>query len=172
VFDSFMQERKKKQEVELEIVPILDMFTAIIFFLLISITFVQFTKHALPPSGVTTITEPQAPPPLQPKLYVTETGSRLKLILTWAGRNPGSISDTASISPIDNYPKSLGTAVQKIVQRFVTEHPSESTIQLGLGRNVHYQNFIAVMDNVNKLMPDVVLLSYAEAEAVTESLAE
>jgi hypothetical protein len=51
------------------------------------------------------------------------------------------------------------------VRDFAKLNPKEKTLKVGLGGNLPFQNLISVMDGVRTTLPDVVLVSYNEAEA-------
>ena len=162
--DLFERPRQKKVR-DLNIVPILDMFTVIIFFLLLSASFVQFTKLTVPPSGTVTTTDASRALPKTPKLYVGPAGAgQLRLVLQWAGAEPGELKATAS-------EETLLTESKKIVDAFLEKNPGESTLQVGLSSRVPYQSLIRVMDGARERMPDIVLLSHRETEAHLQGVA-
>jgi len=147
---------------ELNIVPILDMLTTVIFFLLLSTSFIEFNKLTVPPSRVSTITDPIAPPPMQPKMILVRKGDGRRLLMTWAGKTPGERSEI--IGP-DIVGAALVELSKKVITDFSEKYPGEKSLQLGLGSDVAYQDLVAVMDGAREHMPDIVLISYQEAEA-------
>ena len=156
--DLFERPRQKKVR-DLNIVPILDMFTVIIFFLLLSASFVQFTKLTVPPSATVTTTDAGKVLPKTPKLFVGATASgKLRLVLQWTGEQPGELKATAN-------EEELRAESKKIVDTFLEKNPGESTLQIGLSSRVPYQSLIRVMDGARERMPDIVLLSHRETEA-------
>ena len=167
MFDEFFQKPERRHQKDLNIVPILDMLVTIIFFLLTTAGFLEFTKLTVPPSA-TTVASPSKPePPLAPKIFVVNSGSGVRLVMVWAGRNPGQKSaNIQSTDPEDRRLKLLENA-KKFTSEFTKTYPGEKTIQIGLGSRVAYQELITVMDGVRDLMPDMVLISYGEAEART-----
>lgn len=165
--DDFLLKPQRRHVRHLNIVPILDMLTTVIFFLLLSTSFIQFTKLTVPPSQVSTITDPIAPPPLAPKLVVVKAGADLhRLILTWAGKEPGEDARPyrAATDPKKDVPE-LAALAGKMISDFHTKFPTEKSLQIGLGHDVEYQKLIAVMDGARENMPDIVLISYNEAES-------
>lgn len=140
---------------DLNVVPIIDMFTTVVFFLLLSTSFIALTKLTVPPSRVSTISDPVAPPPLAPKMIVFGEAEQLKVSLSWAGTNPGIKTEAVRKN-------SLFETTKKMVEEFNKKYPDEKSLQLGMAENVKYQNLIAAMDGVRELMPDVVLISYQE----------
>jgi len=158
--NTFFEKPHRRHVSELNIVPVLDMLTTIIFFLLLSTSFMEFNKLTVPPAQVSTITDPVAPPPLQPRLAVTRVGASYQVLLTWAGPVPGSVkqADVASA-------QALFTVLSKVVKEFKVRFPSESTLQMGLGRDVPFEDLIWAMDAVRESISDIVLYSPEEAEA-------
>lgn len=150
---------------ELNLVPIIDMFTVLIFFMLLSTTFVALTKLTVPPSQVSTITDPVAPPPLAPKLLVLKSNDTIRLKLTWTGKEPGESVEQVATSQLDKEHTPLLKKAKSMSENFRKKYPEEKSIQLGLGRNVAYQSLVSVMDGIQEALPSVVLISYDEAEA-------
>lgn len=162
--------RPKKSIDDLNVVPILDMFVAIVFFLLLSASMVGMTKIVLPPSATSTLESGSTKVPLNPKLYVinnAELPNTVKVILQWEGTRPGR----DSLTLLDDITKSQVEAVeqiQKMVQKFKEQFPEEKTIQISLQSGIIYQWLISAMDGVRELMPDMVLSSYQGADLMKE----
>lgn len=166
--------RKRRDQVSLNLVPVMDMLTAIIFFLLVSTTFIEFAKIPVPPSGVKTITDPVAPPPLAPKLFLDFVSQReYGVLLSWSGVKPGEkykkvkIEEFSELSP---YPLELKALVDEILKDFIAQYPLEKTIQIGFGEQVPYRSVIAVMDGAFPVLPDVVLVSYESAKLMVQAV--
>jgi hypothetical protein len=161
----FFEKPQRRHIKELNLVAIIDMFTTVIFFLLLSTSFIILTKLTVPPSKVSTITSPVAPPPLAPKmLLVHHRPEEYRLILTWAGREPGQTDDFFA-TPTDKPIQDFMAHSKKMIAEFAKKYPDEKTIQLGLGGDVPYQAMISTMDGIRELIPDIVLISNEEAEA-------
>lgn len=141
---------------DLNIVPILDMLTTVIFFLLMSTTFIEYNKLTLPPAKTVTSTVQSDVEPLSPRLLVTFKGEALKLRLIWKGKNPGE-------NEVESTPAEIGTKLQILLKQFAEKYPNEKTLQVSLEKDVSYQTLISIMDGSKDLIPDVVLLSYHEA---------
>ena len=163
MLDEYFSLPKRRHVRELNIVPILDMLTTIIFFLLLSTSFLEYNKVTLPPSGVATITDPVAPPPLRSRLTLLKEGAEYRMIWSWAGAEAGM--KTQKISP-----EGAPEVAHALAALFKAQHPEERTLQIGMGRELPYQDLIALMDAVRPYFPDVVLYSYQEAEAETKLL--
>lgn len=160
--------RPKKREIgEIPLAPIIDMFVCVIFFLILSTTFSQVTKQTLPPSGVSVITDPVAPPPLAPKLLIKKRGLRLHLILRWAGVSPGEQIRELNIVRESDYSTSLYNEVLILVREFKLKYPNEGSLQVGLSSDLLYQTLITTMDSVRTQIKDIVLISYNEVDAET-----
>ena len=159
MFDEIMQRRPKRHLGGLNIVPILDMLTTIIFFLLISTSFIEYTKLTLPPAKMVISTKLAGTKPVLPKLLVTAIGKDYSLRLVWQGSEPGSDQAEARQSTV-------ASQLQTLIEKFALKYPAEKTLQVSLDRGVNYQVLISVMDGARALMPDVVLLSYQEVTSL------
>lgn len=167
MLDLFSGDRKRKEVPELNVVPILDMLMSVIFFLLLTTTFLQFTKESVPPASVSTITDPIKPPPVAAKLMVFPDDKGLKLSLNWSGIHPGKIEKDFTPSPEnpDASEAELLKSTTDMATEFNAQYPNEKTIQIGFGEDVPYQHLITVMDGVKEKLPDMVLFSYKEVAA-------
>lgn len=158
----FLFEKPSRRPIrDLNLVPVIDMFTTVIFFLLLSTSFFAFTKVTVPPSKVSVNTDPLSPPPLSTKFLVNESPSepqRIQLQLTWAGKEPGAL--TGSCSREEALKKT-----HDLAKDFIAKYPLERTIQLGLSSKVPYQVLISAMDGLRDFLPDIVLISPTEVEA-------
>jgi biopolymer transport protein ExbD len=157
--------RKRKETPEINVVPILDMLMSVIFFLLLTTTFLQFTKQSVPPSSISKITDPVLPPPVTAKLIGVNRGNDIKLMLDWTGATPGHAEAKVTKDPTkpDESQKALLKATSDMINEFATKFPNEKTIQIGLGEDVNYQDLITIMDGSKDKLPDMVLFSYQEA---------
>lgn len=164
---------RRRSFLNLNLVPIMDMLVTVIFFLLLSITFIEFTKQTIPPSSVSTIEDPLRPPPVNPKLYMGRTAQGLKAVLEWTGVNPGVTSTFLEVpSETRGAHKVLREQIDQMIKKFKESYPEVNTLQLGLARDLDYQIMMAVMDGVRMNMGDVVLASYVDAEAAIEKLGD
>ncbi|NDD91956.1 hypothetical protein EBZ37_07720 [bacterium] len=154
--DDFFSKPERKHVRELNLVPVIDMFTTVIFFLILSTSFYGFTKLTLPPSKVSVNTDPLTPPPLSTKLLIGKNDGGFRLALSWVGSSPGQLEEVATVANIED-------RVRGLAEKFTSSHPSEKTIQLGMTAEVDYQSLIRAMDGVREKLPDIVLISPAEA---------
>lgn len=154
--DDLFSKPERKQVRELNLVPVIDMFTTVIFFLILSTSFFSFTKLTLPPSKVSINTDPLTPPPLSTRLVIGEEGGRYRYLLSWVGESPGEDSGEAA-------PGELESRIRESMGRFKQKFPNERTVQLGLAPGVDYQALIRAMDGARDRLPDVVLISPEEA---------
>lgn len=153
---------------ELNIVPVIDLFTIVIFFMLLSTTFIAFTKLTVPPAKVSSVSDPVTTPPLSAKLVLLEgeaegAGPGYRLALSWAGPQPGRQVARVPALEAKALQVRLTAESRRLVEEFARTYPSEKSIRLGLGAGLPYQQLISVMDGVREKLPDVVLISYEEA---------
>lgn len=152
------QKPERRPIKELNLVPVIDMFTTVIFFLVLSTSFYAFTKVTLPPSKVSVNTDPLRPPPLGTKLLLERRGSMVRALLAWTGDSPGR--DEALIPETE-----LMSAVSRLGAKFKQAHSQERTVQLGMREDVSYQALIDAMDGLRAHLPDIVLVSPADAQS-------
>ncbi|MFZ4404227.1 MAG: biopolymer transporter ExbD [Pseudobdellovibrionaceae bacterium] len=145
---------------EPDLVPILDALTCVIFFLILSTTFIEMTKLTLPPSQTTVNTDPVAPPPIAAKFFAKVENNFLSLKIQWGGAEPSSL--TRSILRKDVYTKDLEDAAAAITNDFANKFPNEKSIQLSLSADANYQEMISLMDGIRTKLNDIVLISYKE----------
>ena len=157
---------KRRHVEELNVVPILDMFIAVIFFILLTTSFVGFTKLHVPPATVGTVDTSQKAPPLSPRLALIQGEGKLILKLVWEGLDPGSDRKDLESLLLAKNPKLLKVAVEELLEKFLKKYPAERTIQMGMTPKAPYQFLIDMMDASRTRMPDVVLISYEEAQAI------
>lgn len=163
--------RKKSSIDELNVVPILDMFVSIVFFLLLSASMVGMTKIVLPPSSTTTIESGTTKLPVNAKVFVISSEAKsgmFKVILKWEGSRPGSDSIHVD-EDVFKEPSKIVTNIQDMIKKFKDAYPEERTIQIGMQSSIPYQWLISVMDGVREVMPDMVLTSYQMADAIVET---
>jgi biopolymer transport protein ExbD len=169
--DEYFVRPPRRKIREPNLIPIIDMFTCVIFFLLLSTGFVSYTKMTLPPSQVSTQTDPLKPPPLSTKLLATEIKGELLIKLQWAGETPGETvrSLVRSQNPSDqDQRQALLKLVQEMAKIYKVKNPAEKTVQIGLGSNVPYQELLTIMDALKDFFPDFILISNLEAEAFSK----
>lgn len=163
--DDFYKPVVKQGLHDLSVVPILDMFISLIFFLVLSISFIPLTKLTIPPSGVSKITEPLAPPPISPKLLVKKKGPSVIAELRWEGREPGHQQEIWDEGVWGN-PETLVKRVSDFLEKKRDILVGEKTLQISLSADTELQILISVMDGSRAMLPDIVLNSNAEADAL------
>lgn len=162
--------KKKKRTIDdLNVVPILDMFVSIVFFLLLSASMVGMTKIVLPPSSTSSVESGVTKVPLNPKLYVLadRDPNKIKVLLRWEGDTPGNDSLTLDGQIIKDQKKPV-EEIKQLVKKFKEKFPEEKTVQISLQSGVIYQWLISAMDGVRDQLPDMVLNSYDSANAIKE----
>lgn len=161
--DKFFLRRQKREIGELNIVPILDMFVCVIFFLLLSTTFLAYTKNTLPPSSTSVMEDlGSKAPPLVPKLFLKREANTYQFNLNWLGSAPGEIKKIKSQNEIDANPDLMIEVTKEIFKDFNKIYPQEKTIQVTMSQDIEYQKLISIMDAARDYVPDVVLFSYEE----------
>ena len=164
--DELFSKPTRRHIKDLNLVPIIDMFTTVVFFLLLSTGFMAYTQITVPPSKSSVTTGAAAAiPPLSPKLLIWSTSrGAIRFNLTWRGKDPGETNETLT-STTSEPPREL--IVQKsyeLLNKLKEAHPDEKTLQLGLGSSIPYQVLISAMDGARMALPDLVLISYGEAD--------
>lgn len=168
--DIFPGKVGRRQQIDLNVVPILDMLVCVIFFLLLSTSFIGYTKLTLPPSGVSTLTEPLAPAPLNPKLLITQDKGQMKFLIKWEGASPGYKIKKAAYTDAFKENEQITSDIKILLKDFLDEYKDQKTLQIGMGPGVAYQYLISAMDAAQGLMPDQVIISYDEAKLVSEKV--
>lgn len=165
--DDLFAREKPRSTIDLNVVPIMDMLICVIFFLLLSTTFMGFTNLQVPPSAVTTISEPTRPEPLAPKMMAYIRDNSLQIRLEWKGAKPGA--QTALVPPqhLEGRALTVQEETRAMVKKFKDQYPGENTLQMSLSAEIPYQILIAMMDGAREQLPDVVLYSYSEVDART-----
>lgn len=165
--DNFFEKPQKRDGIELNLVPIIDMLTTVIFFLLLSTVFIAMNKLTVPPSKVSTVSDPIAPPPLAATLLVgaDQAQQKVEVRMSWTGKAPGQMSQSIAVQDLATKPDALVEATHKLADQFHQRFPDEKTVRVGMSRELPYQYLISAMDGVRDAMPDLVLISYQESEA-------
>jgi len=168
--DFTFPKRAKKSIDDLNVVPILDMFVSIVFFLLLSASMVGMTKLVVPPSATSVIESGSTKVPINAKLNVIPLDSKMeaiKIVFKWEGAKPGELSLSLKEDIFVNQKVVVGK-IKEMVQKFKNQYPGERTVQISMQTMIPYQWLITVMDGVTELLPDVVLNSYTVADAEKE----
>lgn len=159
----FDLESERKHTLEPDLVPILDGLTAVIFFLLLSISFVGLTKVTLPPS-VASVTPANQEVPLSTRIRAYLDNSTIVVKLDWIGKNPGSMTENVvRVVPAEKN-LALIEAVQRLTTKYKEKYPEENTLQLSLSESMSYQEMISIMDGALGQLKDIALSSYEDAD--------
>jgi biopolymer transport protein ExbD len=161
----FLKKPKRAHVKEIPLAPILDLLTVVIFFLILSTSFIELRQNILPPSSTIT-TKSEAIPdnsklPLSPKLLMVTSEREMILMLNWLGEKPDKIVKKIKISNND-YNVELKSTVQKIVKEFKAKFPDEKALQIGWEGNLKYQTVLNVVDGVILEIKDIAFLSPEE----------
>ena len=118
--DFTFPKRAKKSIDDLNVVPILDMFVSIVFFLLLSASMVGMTKLVVPPSATSVIESGSTKVPLNAKMNVIPLDPKLesiKIVFKWEGVKPGVL--TLSLKEdIFTHQKGVVSQIKEMVQKF------------------------------------------------------
>jgi biopolymer transport protein ExbD len=165
--DDLFERPHRKHIKDLNLVPVIDMFTTVLFFLILSTSFFAYTKLTVPPAQVDTITKPLPKPPLSPRLLMgsSKGGEKVRLVLTWEGSEPGEAEETVESLDPKTAPEAIRKKANTMLETFLKKNPDEKSIRLSMTPNTSYQYLISVMDGVRDRISDVVLTSYEEADA-------
>lgn len=164
----FDLETERKHTPEPDLVPILDGLTAVIFFLLLSVSFVGLTKVTLPPSA-SSVSTSSDDRPLSGRLRAYTQGGTVLLRLEWLGKNPGSYKESVLRGEPSKKNKALLETAKDLTEKFKQKYPNESTLQLALAENMTYQEMISIMDGALLNIKDIALSSYHDATRSEES---
>lgn len=167
----FELENERKQTLEPDLVPILDGLTAVIFFLLLSISFVGLTKVTLPPS-VASVAPASKDIPLSTRIRAYLENSTVVVKLDWIGKSPGSMTENVVRGNPTEKNLALIEAVQRLTTKYKERYPEENTLQLSLGESMSYQEMISIMDGALGQLKDIALSSYVDAENARQTLEE
>ena len=162
----FINRPKRKHIKEIPLAPILDLLVVVIFFLILSASFVELRQNIIPPSSSSVISSAVMDSksiPLNPKLLIMSKKGTISLLLRWQGSTPGQILKKLKISQT-NYDAELKTSAQEIVKEFKKNYPDQSQIQLGWHSDMIYQSVLTTVDGVLLEIKDLVLLSPEDSE--------
>lgn len=165
MIDQIFGQRQKKHTQHINIVPILDMLTTIIFFLLMSTSFIEYTKLTIPPSSTVSVAASSGTPPLTPKMFISKKEGGFEILLRWAGAQPGEKRVKIDFTSAVEVREKIISESKKTIDDFSDKYPAQKSIQLAAPRDVKYQTIISLMDGVREKMPDIILVAYSEAEA-------
>ena len=162
----FLTKPKRKHIKEIPLAPILDLLVVVIFFLILSASFVELRQNIIPPSSssvISTAVMDSNSIPLNPKLLIMSKKGTVSLLLKWQGSRPGQILKKIKISHT-NYDEELKNSTQEIVKEFKKNYPNQNQIQLGWHGDMIYQSVLTTVDGVVLEIKDLVLLSPVDSE--------
>ncbi len=157
----------------IDLVPIIDAMTCVIFFLLLSSTFIEYTKITMPPavSAVAAATVSNDPP-VAPKMLGVIKGSSIEIVLSWDGKKPDRIVKRVKRDPKNAPSEELRNTALAVAEEFNKKFPNEKTVLLGFSSNVTYQEMISTMDGARKVLQDLVMVSWTEAQSAEAQVKE
>ncbi len=156
---------------EIPLAPILDLLTVVIFFLILSTSFEEVRQNTIPQSQLikpdsADTAKPEIP--LNPKVLLAESQNSYKIVVTWTGDHPGSLSKNVAKDNQD-YNKNLYQMTQELLDQYIQKFPNEKTIQIGFESKISFQNVITIYDAVYSKLKDIVLLSNVDSDAILSS---
>lgn len=161
----------KRRLPEIDLVPILDAMTCVIFFLILSSVFVELTKVTLPPAQTSTLSSTDKKNPLSPKLFaVVRPEQKIAIALVWSGDSPNKKVKEIFRTDQKKRSKELEAATKELVSDFSREFPGEKSLQVGISPQGTYQELIAIMDGARASMQDLVLISPSEEALIKNRL--
>lgn len=142
------------QEVELNLAPIIDCFTVLITYLLISASFISLgvleVGVAASGSGEAAAATGEVPPTL---IVHMKAGQVLDLKLTGGAKN---LNDVRTAGPVNG--KDWNTALLlQWVARTKTEHPSIGDITIQVDPAVNYSGIVQLIEALKQQIPKVYL---------------
>src|SRR4051812_8329403 len=120
IADDFFEKPTRRKIQDLNIVPILDMLTVIIFFLLMSTSFMEYTKVTLPPSATAAVSTPNNIPPLAAKIMLVTDGDETsyRLTMIWGGEHPGEVTQSVGALDPEEARKMVAHESRKMAENF------------------------------------------------------
>ncbi len=169
----FIHRPKRRHIKEIPLAPILDLLTVVIFFLILSTSFIELRQNILPPSS--TLSTSPAPTesttiPVNPKLLLVKHETNFYLILKWFGEDAGLQKIELRENEIDK--KNLKIKIQKVLSDFQKKFPLEKNIQLGIGRDLPYQWLLNMIDGTMPKIKDIVLIAPSDVESIVSKVFE
>jgi biopolymer transport protein ExbD len=161
----------KKSAPNIDLVPILDAMTSVIFFLILSCAFIEYTKLTLPPSKTALVNATDAKNPLAPRLFGLVKGpEKIEVVLLWQGDKPGITHKEVNRSEPQKRSVELEIATKELISEFAKQYPEEKSLQLGISKSGSYQELISLMDGVRNSIQDIVLISHTEEALISSKL--
>lgn len=164
----FLKKPKRHHVKEIPLAPILDLLTVVIFFLILSASFIEMRQNTLPPSSTITLAGASAKAediPVNPKLIMGIREGQIILLLKWFGANPGQL--TRKLTPgLKSYDFELKNSASLLLKEFKKNYPGENQMQLGWQGDIKYQKVLTVVDGIITEIKDLVFLSPEESETL------
>lgn len=152
---------------EPDLVPILDGLTSVIFYLLLTAAFIEYTKLTLPPAMTSPSGAASTVIPLSPKFLVKiKDPQNLQVTLKWTGTRPDQMTRMVSRNSEVGISEELEKNVREMIADFNERFKEEKTISLGLSKLATYQEMVSVMDGIQSKLQDVVLIGPEEVDAM------
>lgn len=146
-------------DVELNIAPIIDCFTVLIAYMLVSMAYIQLSIFdvgiaATPPADAAPVEPP--PPDKIPLNFSVEVAEGGVLNLKLTGGSP-EVNKNEQIPPINNEPNTQ-LLTQKI-QEMKQAHPDLAEANLAADNSIKYRMVIKLVQSIKQVIPKVFLAS-------------
>lgn len=148
----------------IDLVPILDALTVVIFFLVLSSVFIDLTKLTLPPSEISSsVTIANTELPLSPVISgIFQGQNAVQINLSWGGTSPSKLSREVPRKMGRGKATAIEEASRELVKEFLQQHPNEKSIRIWISKEGTYQELISLMDGVRSNIQDLVLVASEE----------
>jgi biopolymer transport protein ExbD len=147
-------------DVELNIAPIVDCFTVLIAYMLVSMSYIQLSifeagvaANAPPDSAPAEPPPPDAKVPLSFSIEVSEA-NQLQLKLT--GGKP-EVNEVSTLEPVNGAPDTV--TLSKKIGEMKTAHPDLAEANLSATNAIKYRTVIKVIQAIKSVLPKVFLAS-------------
>ena len=158
---------KRRHVKEIPLAPVLDLLTVVVFFLILSTSFVELKQNEIPPAVFAKVesssSDPSPKVPKNPKLLIAIRGESLTLVMKWMGTEPGQVVENIPRVKED-YSDLLKEKSSEMVKNFLAKFPEEKTLQIGFASQVRYQEILTSMDGVLNITKDIALISNTETD--------
>lgn len=141
------------QDFEINLAPIIDCFTVLITYMLVSASFISFSTLDVSVATASDQPPPEQQQPLEPAAALSveiQAGKTLKLVLT------GKTMETLPLKPNVKGEWDL-ESLNKSIDAYKTKYPQLSEASVKAEPTVKYKQFILVVEAIKKKLPKVVL---------------
>ena len=153
--------RKNRHHIkEIPLAPILDLLTVVIFFLILSSSFDEFSKTLIPSQKEVTSNQSASAldtKKVNPELRITYNNNQYKIILKWKGANENQLTKDLILANDLNYKEELNNTTFLLAKQFREKFKNEDDIQLKFSGKIKYQDVLSVVDGAALVFKNVSL---------------